>query len=95
MLLIYCLTCLSVFQYFKLPIMSWDFILSFSIQDFPEDELLHCPNKDAVESHFMSVLKEADAMKHRGQAINSMQKKDHKTLWAGFMNGGWSGFGDS
>lgn len=43
----------------------------------------------------MSVLKEADAMKHRGQAINSMQKKDHKTLWAGFMNGGWSGFGDS
>ncbi|CAG5135953.1 unnamed protein product [Candidula unifasciata] len=60
--------------------------LTVHFQNFPEDELLHCPNKDAVESHFMSVLKEADALKHRGQAINSMQRKDHKTLWSGLMN---------
>jgi autophagy-related protein 5 len=55
-------------------------------QNFPEDDLLRCPSKDAVESHFMSVVKEADALKHRSQAINGMQRKDHKALWAGFMN---------
>uniref|UniRef100_A0A0B6YT48 Autophagy protein 5 n=1 Tax=Arion vulgaris TaxID=1028688 RepID=A0A0B6YT48_9EUPU len=60
--------------------------LTVHFKNFPEDELLHCLNKEAVESHFMSVIKEADAMKHRSQAINSMQRKDHKTLWAGFMN---------
>lgn len=57
------------------------------VQNFPEEELLHCLGKEAVESHFMSVVKEADALKHRGQAINSMQKKDHKALWTGLMNG--------
>ncbi|RUS71432.1 hypothetical protein EGW08_020815 [Elysia chlorotica] len=62
----------------------WNLTVHF--QNFPEEELLHCPSKDAVESHFMSVLKEADALKHRGQAVNNMQRKDHKTLWSGVMN---------
>ncbi|XP_013078587.2 autophagy protein 5-like [Biomphalaria glabrata] len=60
--------------------------LTVHFKNFPEDELLHCPSKEAVESHFMSVVKEADALKHRGQAINNMQKKDHKALWTGLMN---------
>lgn len=60
--------------------------LTVHYQNFPEDELLHCPSKDAVESHFISTLKEADVLKHRGQVINGMQKKDHKQLWTGFQN---------
>ena len=62
-------------------------------QNFPEDELLHCPNKEAVEAHFMGTVKEADALKHRSQIINGMQKKDHKQLWTGVQNGefvGWA-----
>lgn len=59
--------------------------LSVHFQNFPEEELLHCPNKDAVESYFMSMVKEADALKHRGQVINSMQKKDHRQLWMGLL----------
>ncbi|XP_067676125.1 autophagy protein 5-like [Haliotis asinina] len=62
----------------------WNVTVHF--QHFPEDELLHCPNKEAVESHFMSVVKEADALKHRSQVVNSMQKKDHKQLWTGLQN---------
>ncbi|MGH0152582.1 UNVERIFIED_CONTAM: hypothetical protein FKN15_063571 [Acipenser sinensis] len=34
----------------------------------------------------MSCIKEADALKHKGQVINEMQKKDHKQLWMGLQN---------
>lgn len=34
----------------------------------------------------MSCLKEADVLKHRGQIISSMQKKDHNQLWQGLSN---------
>lgn len=44
-------------------------------------------HRDVVESHFMSCLKEADALKHKGQIISQMQKKDHKQLFLGLMNG--------
>lgn len=40
-----------------------------------------------IEAHFMSTIKEADALKHKGQVINDMQKKDHKQLWMGLQNG--------
>ncbi|GAB1295080.1 Autophagy protein 5 [Apodemus speciosus] len=53
---------------------------------FPEKDLLHCPSKDVVEAHFMSCMKEADALKHKSQVINEMQKKDHKQLWMGLQN---------
>ncbi|XP_041350590.1 autophagy protein 5-like [Gigantopelta aegis] len=62
----------------------WNIKVHF--QDFPEDELLHCSCLKAVESHFMSVLKESDVLKHRGQVMNNMQKKDHKQLWMGLQN---------
>ena len=35
----------------------------------------------------MSCLKEADVLKHRGQIITNMQKKDHNQLWLGLQNG--------
>ncbi|ESO88917.1 hypothetical protein LOTGIDRAFT_203132 [Lottia gigantea] len=62
----------------------WNITVHF--QAFPEEELLHCPAKEAIESHFMSVVKEADGLKHRGQLVNNMQKKDHKQLWTGLQN---------
>ena len=58
-------------------------------QDFPEGEILHCTSKDVVKSHFISMIKEADTLKHRGQVINSMQKRDHQQLWLGLLNGGF------
>lgn len=35
----------------------------------------------------MSGLKEADVLKHRGQVVSAMQKKDHNQLWLGLVNG--------
>ncbi|XP_078255981.1 autophagy protein 5 [Rhinoraja longicauda] len=62
----------------------WNVIVHF--KNFPETEILHCLTKDAVEAHFMSCIKEADALKHKSQVINEMQKKDHKQLWMGLQN---------
>lgn len=63
----------------KLP---WNVTVHF--KDFPETELIHCPNKLAVQSHFMSTVKEASALKHRTQLVQSMLPKEHKELWQGF-----------
>lgn len=56
-------------------------------QNFPDSDLLHCPSSSVVEAHFMSSIKEADALKHKSQVVNDMQKKDHKQLWMGLQNG--------
>lgn len=60
--------------------------LTAHFEDFPEDEIMHCLSREAVESHFMSTLKEADALKHRGNIINGMQKKEHKQMWMGLVH---------
>jgi len=62
----------------------WQITVNF--KKYPEDVLFKCPNKDVIESHFMSCLKEADALKHKGQIISQMQKKDHKQLFLGLLN---------
>lgn len=43
--------------------------------------------RDVVEAHYMSTVKEADVLKHRGQVMSTMQKKDHNQLWLGLQNG--------
>lgn len=53
---------------------------------FPEDELFHCTSKEVVESHFMSMVKEADCLKHNSKVMNNMQKRDHRQLWLGLQN---------
>jgi len=65
-------------------VLPWKITVHF--ENYPEKEILHCPSKDAIRSHFMSAIKEADALKHKGQVINSMQEKDHHQLWNGFLN---------
>ena len=39
-----------------------------------------------MEAHFMSMLKEADCLKHRSVVMNAMKKNDHKQLWMGLCN---------
>ncbi|RNA08579.1 autophagy 5 [Brachionus plicatilis] len=56
--------------------------LSVHFDEFPGD-LLHCESKEVVESFFLSTIKEADALKHKGKIINEMQRKDHLQLWNG------------
>ncbi|XP_065537206.1 autophagy protein 5 isoform X3 [Lathamus discolor] len=62
----------------------WSITVHF--KNFPEKDLLHCHSKDVIEAHFMASIKEADALKHKSQVINEMQKKDHKQLWMGLQN---------
>ncbi|XP_063598057.1 autophagy protein 5-like [Penaeus indicus] len=62
----------------------WNLTAHFS--HFPEHELIKCSSREVVESHFLSSLKEADGLKHRGQIITNMQSKDHKQLWMGLCN---------
>ncbi|KAK8739600.1 hypothetical protein OTU49_003420 [Cherax quadricarinatus] len=61
--------------------------LTAHFSHFPEQDLIRCQTREVVESHFMSSLKEADGLKHRGQIITNMQGKDHKQLWMGLCNG--------
>ncbi|XP_057672810.1 autophagy protein 5 [Diorhabda carinulata] len=68
----------------KDELLPWNIIVHFD--KFPESEIFRFSNKDMVESYFMSCLKEADVLKHRGQIAGSMQKKDHNQLWLGLQN---------
>lgn len=47
-------------------------ILNIHFDNYPSN-LLHSTNKDMIEAYFMSTLKEADAIKHKGKVI--LQKK--------------------
>jgi len=59
----------------------WQLTVHFS--NFPADILLPCNSREAVESVFMSSLKESDQLKHGGRVVKQMQKKDHSQLWLG------------
>ncbi|KAG7475257.1 hypothetical protein JOB18_028283 [Solea senegalensis] len=65
-------------------VLPWSITVHF--KNFPDQDLLHCSSNSVVEAHFMSSIKEADALKHKSQVINDMQKKDHKQLWMGLQN---------
>uniref|UniRef100_A0A3Q1AZP3 Autophagy protein 5 n=1 Tax=Amphiprion ocellaris TaxID=80972 RepID=A0A3Q1AZP3_AMPOC len=66
-------------------VLPWSITVHF--KNFPDHDLLHCPSNSVIEAHFMSSIKEADALKHKSQVVNDMQKKDHKQLWMGLQNG--------
>jgi len=52
----------------------------------PADDMVQYSGKETIEAYFMSTVKEADAIKHKGKVINEMLKKDHKQLWYGVQN---------
>uniref|UniRef100_A0A914X3Q0 Autophagy protein 5 n=1 Tax=Plectus sambesii TaxID=2011161 RepID=A0A914X3Q0_9BILA len=60
--------------------------ITVHLKKFPEDDIIRCAGRDALESMFMQSLKEADQLKHRGEIVNTMQKRDHKQLWNGLVN---------
>ncbi|XP_046740267.1 autophagy protein 5 [Diprion similis] len=62
----------------------WNITVHFD--KFPENTIMHCQNKEVVESYFLACIKESDVLKHRGQVVSSMQKKDHNQLWLGLLN---------
>lgn len=39
-----------------------------------------------MEALYISNVKEADTLKHRGQIMDGLQKKDHNQLWLGLQN---------
>ncbi|XP_071492809.1 autophagy protein 5-like [Diadema antillarum] len=55
-------------------------------KNFPEDEILHCKSKEVIEAMYMSCVKEADVLKHKGHVMNNLQQKDHKQLWTGLQS---------
>ncbi|XP_060535917.1 autophagy protein 5 [Cylas formicarius] len=65
---------------------SLPWVVTVHFDKFPETQIYRFSSKEMVESHFMSCLKEADVLKHRGQIVTSMQKKDHNQLWLGLQN---------
>uniref|UniRef100_A0A5K4FDM9 Autophagy protein 5 n=2 Tax=Schistosoma mansoni TaxID=6183 RepID=A0A5K4FDM9_SCHMA len=63
----------------------WKITVHFS--NYPTDLLLSPPvSRLAVETHFLSMIKEADALKHRSYVINQMQARDHRQLWNGLLH---------
>ena len=55
-------------------------VLTIHFDNYPSN-LIHSTNKDMTEAYFMSTLKEADAIKHKGKVIKWIQllgeRKDH------------------
>ncbi|XP_055716765.1 autophagy protein 5 [Phlebotomus papatasi] len=68
----------------EVPNLPWSVTIHFG--NLPGEFVFKCPTKEVVEAHFMSCLKEADHLKHRGQIVSAMQKKDHTQLWLGLVN---------
>lgn len=66
------------------PYLPWAITVHFS--NFPSDTILPCTSREAVESVFMSSLKEADQLKHSGKVMSLMQKKDHNQMWLGLVS---------
>lgn len=43
--------------------------------------------REAVESNYISLMKEADMLKHKSQIFSTMQRQQHNQIWAGILNG--------
>jgi autophagy-related protein 5 len=48
----------------------WPITVHF--RGFPEQSLIRCMSREAIESIFMSAIKEADFLKHRGQVMRQI-----------------------
>jgi len=66
--------------------------ITVHLSKFPESELIRFPDKESIEAYFMSTLKEADALKHKGQIIGDMRERDHKQLWNSLLQDKYDGF---
>uniref|UniRef100_A0A6A7FTN3 Autophagy protein 5 n=2 Tax=Hirondellea gigas TaxID=1518452 RepID=A0A6A7FTN3_9CRUS len=67
----------------------WNLTLHFS--SLPS-QLLSFPTRESIESQFLSYVKEADALKHRGKVLQTLGMKDRKQLWQGLITDKFSQF---
>jgi len=68
----------------------WNVTVHF--QNFPDDVLIRCPCEEVIESHFMTMLKEADQLRNKGSVISNMSKNQHKQLWHGLKTDSFDEF---
>lgn len=68
----------------------WQITVHF--QNFPKNKLISCPSQDVVEAHYISMLKEADQLKHKGQVICDMSKNQQQQLWHGLKTNNFDEF---
>lgn len=68
----------------------WQIIVH--LNEFPEKDLIRFPDKQSIEAYFMSMLKEADALKHKGQIMGEMQQREHKQLWIALIQDQYEAF---
>jgi autophagy-related protein 5 len=54
-------------------------------KEFPKDKILYLDKKEAVKAHFLSRMKEADFLKHKGEGMNSLKESDIESLWSGLQ----------
>nr|XP_039264386.1 autophagy protein 5-like [Styela clava] len=66
--------------------------ITVHFKDFPVESIICYHQMDAIEANFMSMLKEADHLKHRGQVMNNMNKSQHKQLWNSLKNNNFDQF---
>lgn len=62
----------------------WRLMIHFS--DFPAKDLVKCNTKSSIKTIFMSSIKEADALKHKGSVTKNMLEKDQNLLWSSLIN---------
>jgi len=60
--------------------------ITVHLSEFPAETLLECPSREAVESIFMSSLKESDQLKTSGKVMKQMQAREHSQLWLGLCS---------
>uniref|UniRef100_H2YCV1 Autophagy protein 5 n=1 Tax=Ciona savignyi TaxID=51511 RepID=H2YCV1_CIOSA len=58
-------------------------VITVHFHNFPTGELIRCSSEKAIESNYLSMLKEADQLKHKGQIINNMRETQQGQLWHG------------
>lgn len=68
-------------SHYDLP---WRLILHFS--EFPTTELVRCNTKASIETNFVSSIKEADTLKHKGAVVMNMSKKELNQVWSSLVN---------
>ena len=68
----------------------WKITVHF--KNFPEKELLDSSSSDVIEANYITMLKEADQLKHKGQVICNMSKNQHQQLWHGLKTNNFDEF---
>jgi len=74
----------------KLP---WNITVHF--QSFPTNKIIKYNCEEAIQSTFLSSLKEADNFKHSGEIVQNLTKDQHVKLWHGIKTNNYEGFWDT